>query len=124
MLPHSHGHTHKPPPTSPIHANTQDDHDFDLALRELEEEQSIEPPHSPRSSWRSAQPDLLMDRSLQNRALPLTFGLVLHALADGLALGSSVFSDSGSTDISFVIFLALIIVSYKYIVASVHHIRH
>jgi hypothetical protein len=41
--------------------------------------------------------------------LTLTLGLVLHALSDGLALGSSIASDTGSRGLSSVIFAALII---------------
>ncbi|KAJ7486088.1 Zinc/iron permease [Mycena galericulata] len=47
------------------------------------------------------------------RAYPLTFGLFMHGLADGLALGVSSLSDPGTDpthrDLSFIVFLALII---------------
>ena len=43
------------------------------------------------------------------KGLALTLGLVLHALSDGLALGSSIVSDTGSQELSSVIFAALII---------------
>lgn len=43
------------------------------------------------------------------KGLALTLGLVLHALSDGLALGSSIASDTGSQELSSVIFAALII---------------
>jgi len=42
------------------------------------------------------------------RAYPLTLGLVVHGLADGLALGVSALGDT-ETDLSLVVFLALII---------------
>jgi len=42
------------------------------------------------------------------RAYPLTLGLVMHGLADGLALGVSALSNT-ETDLSLVVFLALII---------------
>jgi zinc transporter ZupT len=47
------------------------------------------------------------------RAFALTLGLCLHALTDGLALGVSAISDKGAADresnLSFVVFIALII---------------
>ena len=43
------------------------------------------------------------------KGLTLVLGLVLHALSDGLALGSSIVSDTGSQELSLVIFAALII---------------
>ncbi|KAJ6462026.1 Zinc/iron permease [Mycena vitilis] len=62
------------------------------------------------------QVDLSSDENASRaRAYPLTFGLVMHGLADGLALGvsslwiKSAESDSSSRDLSFVVFLALII---------------
>lgn len=42
------------------------------------------------------------------RAYPLTLGLVVHGLADGLALGVSALGDTES-DLSLVVFLALLI---------------
>ena len=43
------------------------------------------------------------------KGFTLTLGLVLHALSDGLALGSSIVSGAGSQELSLVIFAALII---------------
>ncbi|KAF7314492.1 Beta-lactamase class penicillin binding protein [Mycena kentingensis (nom. inval.)] len=53
-------------------------------------------------------------RHSKARAYPLTFGLVVHALADGLALGVSSVSPSspgadGTHDLSLIVFFALII---------------
>jgi zinc transporter 9 len=48
-------------------------------------------------------------------AFPLTFGLVIHGLADGLALGVSSLSTKGAVEgaagsgLSFVVFLALLV---------------
>jgi len=47
--------------------------------------------------------------STPGKGLALTLGLVLHALSDGLALGSSIASGAGSQELSSVIFAALII---------------
>ena len=46
-----------------------------------------------------------------NGAFPLTFGLVIHGLADGLALGVSSLptAPGGSLKLSFIIFLALLV---------------
>ncbi len=53
----------------------------------------------------------------EEEGLPLTLGLVIHSLADGLALGASALPLSGtdgegsasSTGLSLIVFLALII---------------
>ena len=42
-------------------------------------------------------------------AHPLTLGLVIHSLADGLALGASASNEGGDSSVSFLVFLALII---------------
>jgi len=42
-------------------------------------------------------------------AHPVTLGLVIHSLADGLALGAASSSEHGDTSLSFLVFLALII---------------
>jgi solute carrier family 39 (zinc transporter), member 9 len=49
--------------------------------------------------------------SFSDKGLPLTLGLVLHALADGLALGVSFFpgSDSEGGNLSIIVFLAILI---------------
>jgi solute carrier family 39 (zinc transporter), member 9 len=47
---------------------------------------------------------------VQTIAYPLTLGLVVHSLADGLALGASASGESGTdTSLSLVVFIALII---------------
>jgi zinc transporter ZupT len=46
---------------------------------------------------------------ISGKGFTLTLGLVLHALSDGLALGSSIVSDTESQELSLVIFAALII---------------
>ena len=48
---------------------------------------------------------LVSSRQAQSRALPTTIGLVIHAAADGIALGAS----STTPSLSFVIFLAIMI---------------
>ena len=91
--------------------------DADVELGELEG--SPRSPHAttPGSASTSAQ-RLATPRTtsgdgfripLSGKGLTLTLGLVLHALSDGLALGSSVSSDAGSQELSLVIFAALVI---------------
>ncbi|TFK73612.1 Zinc/iron permease [Pluteus cervinus] len=45
----------------------------------------------------------------KSRAVPLTIGLIVHGLADGLALGVSSTVSLDSSNVSFIVFLALII---------------
>jgi zinc transporter 9 len=79
--------------------------------------QNVESMHS-RNGFRQAKPsETSPSRANKNRAYPLTLGLVLHALADGLALGSSVLSDSGSTKRSSIVFFALMVVSLLVIIS-------
>jgi len=92
--------------------------DADLELGDLEEDSARSPhPTTPRSPSSSAQ-RLATPRAItgdgfkvpiSGKGFTLTLGLVLHALTDGLALGSSIVSDTGSQDLSLVIFAALII---------------
>lgn len=79
--------------------------EFDADLEDLERSGSARPSTpAPHGDWESAN---------RKRAYPLTLGLFLHGLSDGLALGVSVLSDSNSpdasSDLSFVVFLALAI---------------
>ena len=54
------------------------------------------------------------------KGFTLTLGLVLHALSDGLALGSSIVSDTQSQELSFVIFAALIIHKGTLVMSTYH----
>lgn len=120
LSPHSHSHgAHLPVPNKSSQASTSSSSarvEFDVELGELERAEGItpEPVHVP--SIPSASPEA----QSRSRAYPLTFGLVIHALADGLALGSSALSGGGSetgsqanapffSGLSIVVFLALII---------------
>jgi len=118
---HSHSHTHiplpttepPPPPRTPRSATSESnghvEFDADLELGELERTQGIafepEDSHRPTTNYRE------VDHDGKKTAYPLTLGLVVHALADGLALGSSALAnDSGApSSLSVVIFIALII---------------
>ena len=97
--PHAHGSGLPSPMDSTI--------EFDADLEMGESENPTRPPQSPppRSAPRTAS----RDGFKAGKGFTLTLGLVLHALSDGLALGSSIASDAGSRDLSLVIFAALAI---------------
>jgi len=89
----------------PVHAANKPmpDVQFDVDLIELEHQQGV---GSPAVSLRDT------DSEAKERAFPLTIGLVMHGLADGLALGVSAISDArseSSSELSLVVFLALLI---------------
>jgi len=85
---------------------------FDVELGDLEQSEgfSTDEPHAANTNTNPPHYEAF-DREAQKRAYPLTLGLVVHALADGLALGSSALaSDTAApSGLSLVIFLALII---------------
>jgi zinc transporter 9 len=99
-------HSHSPslPSVNSPHIN------FDVDLGELEREQGLGHAGQIRTSDASnLDHTVKMDgESRRPRAYPLTLGLVIHSLADGLALGVSALSRTES-DLSFVVFLALMI---------------
>jgi solute carrier family 39 (zinc transporter), member 9 len=86
--------------------------DFDAELADLES-----PPARAAPVYLQADASTIVSisdsASATSRVFPLTFGLVVHGLADGLALGVSVVDtgklDVGSLKLSFVVFLALLI---------------
>ncbi|KAH8114531.1 Zinc/iron permease [Phellopilus nigrolimitatus] len=123
---HAHKHTHSPlPVTAPLHPFRDSSPDLggSRTLNGLEEEFIM-------SSAEAGGVEVVDDaaesqaRAGRARALPLTIGLVIHSLADGLALGASALPRSGdregegnnnavlsgpSTQLSFVVLLALIV---------------
>ena len=120
LLPGAHSHPGPPIPGSGSlspKASTVE-FDADMELGELEED--LGRPSQPtisRSTSTGAQRPTTPRTATGNgfkiptsgRGFTLTLGLVLHALSDGLALGSSIASGEGSQELSFVIFAALII---------------
>ena len=127
---------HAPPalPTSPPHTRTPSaaadgpatlEFDAELELGELERAEGItfdtEPGAVNADPRKRHRRNASVSGEGKARAVPLTLGLVVHALADGLALGSSALSDVGQTDgasgagsvvpsgLSVVVFLALVI---------------
>ncbi|KAJ8454579.1 hypothetical protein ONZ51_g12948 [Trametes cubensis] len=115
---HSHPseESHGPSSNQQPRPNEDSTVEFDVELGELERTEGIrseQPSHPPPSLPRST-PNVSETRQ---RAYPLTLGLVVHALADGLALGSAALSESNldrtsvdtiaPTGLSVVVFLAL-----------------
>ncbi|KAI0326894.1 Zinc/iron permease [Cubamyces sp. BRFM 1775] len=115
---HSHSYEESHDPSSYQQPKPDEDTtvEFDVELGDLERTEGIrseQPSHSPPSLPRGT-PNVSETRQ---RAYPLTLGLVVHALADGIALGSAALSESGldrtsvdtiaPTGLSVVVFLAL-----------------
>ncbi|EPQ51041.1 hypothetical protein GLOTRDRAFT_66232 [Gloeophyllum trabeum ATCC 11539] len=94
-------------PTNKVLPSSSSEVEFDAGLDDLE----LQPGSSPRTS---AFPSVDLVRRIDGRkeAFPLTVGLFIHGLADGLALGVSSLSDSQSvhpSELSLVVFMALMI---------------
>ena len=107
--------------------NSTVEFDADVELGELEQDPTRSPhPTTPGSASTSAQRSATPRAAtgdgfripISGKGFTLTLGLVLHALSDGLALGSSIVSDTGSQDLSLVIFAALVI--HKGTMASIY----
>lgn len=120
LLPGAHSHSGSYiPPSGPISPEVSTvEFDADVELGELEADSVRSPrPATPRSASTGAQ-RLATPRTVagdafkvptSGKGFTLTLGLVLHALSDGLALGSSIVSGAESQELSLVIFAALII---------------
>ncbi|KAJ7700218.1 Zinc/iron permease [Mycena olivaceomarginata] len=86
--------------------------EFDAEMGDLEQP---DPPSNGGFMQADASASLVEIKASRAKAYPLTFGLIMHGLADGLALGVSSLSapsesfDSSHRDLSFIVFLALII---------------
>ncbi|KAI0647689.1 Zinc/iron permease [Trametes meyenii] len=112
---HPHGAT-EPPSYQPPKPSDEATVEFDVELGDLERTEGI----SAEETSRPPLPRVPSDTSeSRQRAYPLTLGLVVHALADGLALGSAALSEAGQdapsgesvvpSGLSIVVFLALVI---------------
>lgn len=126
---HSHSHSHHehlslPPSEAPqlrtqkssTVGGTAGDVVFDVELGDLEQSEGIGPEFVPMPGSSTSQLNQFSDVSEKNeedrkRAYPLTLGLVIHALADGLALGSAAIANGSAipSGLSLVVFLALIV---------------
>ncbi|KAF7365001.1 Beta-lactamase class penicillin binding protein [Mycena venus] len=118
IAPHSHSHGHGTNSGSvALHAVGQQSGsttvEFDAEMGDMEQP---DPPSSGGFMQVDASASLTEINGSRAKAYPLTFGLIMHGLADGLALGVSSLSDPGASssdashrDLSFIVFLALII---------------
>jgi zinc transporter 9 len=141
---HAHGHSHSRTPSVAgsttlfsavpeeidkhveTPAATSNDHEFDVALSELESHEGMalagQNGHSQGNGVASSRTDSgivsMHDRrnmhsaASKKKAFPLTLGLVIHSLADGLALGASALpgaGEGGNTQLSIVVFLAIVV---------------
>ncbi|KAF8630915.1 hypothetical protein AX17_005273 [Amanita inopinata Kibby_2008] len=101
----THGVPHDAQPESRI--------DFDAELSELEREQGSGRDHESASASNGSVrhvPVAGSDAALARKhAASLTFGLVVHALVDGLVLGVSSLSSAVSVALSIVVFMALVV---------------
>ncbi|KAJ7784354.1 Zinc/iron permease [Mycena metata] len=84
--------------------------EFDAGMGDLEQ------PDTPAPGFMQVDMSASLEeiKGSRARAYPLTFGLIMHGLADGLALGVSSLSDPNSPgsshrDLSLIVFVALII---------------
>jgi len=120
LLPGAHPRSGPHIPTSglPSPKDSTVEFDADVELGELEGDSAQSPHHTAPGSastsvQRPATPRTATGDGLKipisGKGFTLTLGLVLHALSDGLALGSSIVSDPGSQELSLVVFAALII---------------
>ncbi|KAF7346591.1 Beta-lactamase class penicillin binding protein [Mycena sanguinolenta] len=112
VAPHSHSHGHG---SLALHsvgpASSLPTVEFDAEMGDLEQ------PDAPTTGGfmqADASSSLSEMKNSRAKAYPLTLGLILHGLADGLSLGVSSLSTSGASseahrDLSFIVFLALII---------------
>lgn len=120
---HTHAHAHHNPNHDPNHHTharrlslhaagiASPDSIFDVELAGLDDDDdtgSVPAPHARRASVSATKTNV---DSVSPSAYPITIGLLLHGLADGLALGMSVLSTDESSShpyaLSMVVFLAL-----------------
>jgi len=120
LIPGAHSHSGQIIPGSglPSPKDSTVEFDADVELGELEEDSGRSPRATMQRSASTGTQYPTMPRTTtvdgfkiptSGKGLTLVLGLVLHALSDGLALGSSIVSDASSQDLSLVIFAALII---------------
>ncbi|KAK7048552.1 beta-lactamase class penicillin binding protein, partial [Favolaschia claudopus] len=127
VAPHSHSHSHSQLNTTnsgslSLHnvGGQQSDStlEFDAEMGDLDLEPQPDPPSGGSGTGfmqADASASLSELRGSRAKAYPMTFGLFIHGLADGLALGVSSLPEPGSStnsphrDLSFIVFLALII---------------
>lgn len=114
VSPHSHSHALNDLPlhsTEPRQSKRPAELEFDTELGDLEHVH--EPSGTSRPGFREVDSTLSLESPAdRQRAFPLTFGLTIHALSDGLALGVSSLAEAKvgeASSLSIIVFLALII---------------
>lgn len=102
-----HSHSSSDVPTIPLHDHVPSV-EFDAELGELERQEGISRPGYVQVDGNPRSAAVV---GAKTRAYPLTFGLVIHSLADGLALGVSLFpsNEDGSSRLSLIVFLAIMV---------------
>jgi len=84
--------------------------DFDAELSELERQESGSGEETSRRAHTSSVAGISGDVApARRKGMTITLGLFVHALADGVALGVSSLTDTVSTSLSMVVFLALVV---------------
>lgn len=112
VSPHSHSRSHGvndlPLHTTKPHQGNEPSVEFDAELGDFEHE----PSSTNRPGFREVDSQVSVESlAVGERALPLTLGLTIHGLADGLALGVSSLAETkvGETNnLSIIVFIALI----------------
>jgi solute carrier family 39 (zinc transporter), member 9 len=132
ISPHSHSHSHSDLPLHNVSNKDSSTVEFDAELGEIEREEGAASASTPDRTTRSGysqvntggNADDVSNTSARSQAIPLTLGLVIHSLADGLALGVSFFPTSKTTDssLSAIVFLAIIIHKRVYTFATNHQV--
>ena len=110
ISPHAHGNAEVKfsAPYPPRTAQSDSTVDFDAELSELEREEA----GGGDGGSRRAQTPIGINSdvaSARKKGMSMTLGLVVHALADGMVLGVSSLTDTVSTSLSMLVFMALVI---------------
>ena len=86
---------------SPRSTSSENSVEYNLDQTDIE---TLSTPHTSTEASNASKPPVQVMTS------PLTLGLIIHSLADGLALGASASGENSSdTNLSLVVFIALII---------------
>ena len=114
-------HEHTPLDVAQPKPATASSVEFDVELGDLEQSEAFDQGDASRTTATEFSAGIGEDVP-QQRAYPLTLGLVVHALADGLALGSAAFSDTLASEhasaeessyvpsgLSLAVFIALVV---------------
>ncbi|KAK0201674.1 Zinc/iron permease [Desarmillaria ectypa] len=103
-----HSHSSSDAPAIPLNNHETSSVEFDAELGELGNREVLSRPGYVQVD---SNPRNVIANGAKARAYPLTFGLVIHSIADGLALGVSLFHSDGdgSSRLSLIVFLAVMV---------------